>query len=252
MIDDLQGLVTVERFEGGGEAEIPPGISGGDLVNRYLRVGEAHAYFTALLDDRRARPAYDLTSAMLLATNADGTPAMTDDYVLGHMVGLAVAGSSTTADLIAQMVRFLAETPSIRARILRRPELWDGAVEEGVRRFAVATNLPRVTTREIEVGDTRIPPRSAVLLNVPGANGNAHRFPDPLGFDLNRSNTGDHLGFGLGRHFCLGAPLARLEARCSLEELFSRIPDLRIAPDQHLRYKPAITVRALEQLNVTW
>jgi cytochrome P450 len=85
-----------------------------------------------------------------------------------------------------------------------------------------------------------------------GANSDSDVFENPLAFDLHRANRDDHLGFGLGRHFCLGAPLARLEARCALETLYGRLPDLRVVAGQALEYKQAVTVRGLKRMLVRW
>jgi cytochrome P450 len=189
---------------------------------------------------------------MLQATNEDGTPAMSYDHILGHVVGLAVAGSETTAGLMGEMVRCFSAEPEVLEEVLGTPELWDNAVEESLRRWAVVNNLLRVTTADVEVGDVTIPARSAVLLNIAGANSDATVFDDPLRFDLHRANRDDHLGFGVGRHFCSGAPLARLEAKCALEELYRRIPDLRAVPDQEIAYKPAATTRGLKRLLASW
>jgi cytochrome P450 len=250
-IEDLQGLMMLERFEGDDEAtQLPAPVE--VLEARYLRVAEAYPSFKAYLDARRAEPQDDLASAMLQATNEDGTPAMSYDHILGHVVGLAVAGSETTAGLMGEMVRCFSAEPEVLEEVLGTPELWDNAVEESLRRWAVVNNLLRVTTADVEVGDVTIPARSAVLLNIAGANSDATVFDDPLRFDLHRANRDDHLGFGVGRHFCSGAPLARLEARCALEELYRRIPDLRAVPDQEIAYKPAATTRGLKRLLVSW
>ncbi|MBS1677630.1 MAG: cytochrome P450 [Actinobacteria bacterium] len=253
-IDDLQGLVTVQRFEGSAQegVEPPPLLPAEELERRYQRVGEVYPHFQELLAERRANPTDDLITAMLMARNEDGTAAMTDDYILGHMVSLALAGSETTADLLGQMVMFFAERPDVLAQILAEPDLWEPAIEEGLRRWAVANNQLRVTTRDVEIGDVTIPARSAVLLNIAGADSDAEVFPDPLAFDLRRENVGDHIGFGLGRHFCTGAPLARLEARCALQELYGRLSEIAVDPGQELEYKPAVTIRGLKSLRVSW
>jgi cytochrome P450 len=250
-IDDLQGLMTLQQFNDDDEpTQLPAPIE--VLEERYVRVAEAYPLFKAYLDDRRANPRDDLASAMLQATNDDGTPAMSYDHILGHIVGLAVAGSETTTGLMGQLVRLFGARPELLDQIGADPDLWDNAVEEGLRRLAVVNNLLRVTTTEVEVAGVTIPARSPVLLNVAGANSDASVFDDPLAFDLHRVNRDDHLGFGLGRHFCSGAPLARLEARCALEELYRRLPDLRVVADQPLEYKPAVTVRGLKRLLARW
>lgn len=251
-IDDLQGLMTVRQFDEGDDAEVQLPAPVEVLEERYVRVAEAYPTFQAYLDARRAQPSDDLASAMLQATNDDGTPAMSYEHILGHIVGLAVAGSETTTGLMSQIVRAFDARPELLTEVLAAPDLWDAAIEEGLRRFAVVNNVLRVTTADVEVAGVTIPARSPVLLNIAGANSDAGAFADPLAFDLHRPNRGDHLGFGLGRHFCLGAPLARLEARCALEALYRRLPGLRVVPDQELLYKTGVTVRGMRQLLISW
>jgi cytochrome P450 len=251
-IDDILGLMTLQRFDGGDDAEMQLPAPIDVLEQRYLRVGDAYPFFKAYLDERREHPTDDLTSAMILAKNDDGTPAMSYVHILGHMLGLAVAGSETTANLIGQMVRVFSANPDVLQEVLDNPELWDAAIEEGLRRLAIAGSLMRVTTADVEIGGVTIPARTPVLVNIAGGNSDASVFPDPLKFDLHRENAEDHIAFGLGRHFCSGAPLARLEAKAALQELYARIPDIHADPDQTVAYKPAVTTRVLEGLQASW
>jgi cytochrome P450 len=252
-IDDLFGLMIPDQGQTDEEAEQQLPASPEEIEARYIRLGDAYRFFEAYLERRRNEPGDDLASAMLLATTADGTPAMSNDQIITHLLGAMVAaGSETTANLIAQMVRYLSGHRDVLDEITQTPELWERAVEEGLRRFAIANNLLRVTTTDVELHGVRIPAHSAVLINVAGANSDAAVFPDPLEFDIHRENIDEHLAFGVGRHFCLGAPLARLETRCGLEELYKRLPSLTVDPDQLIEYNPAISVRGLRALAVSW
>jgi cytochrome P450 len=224
-----------------------------ELEGRYLRLGEAYAFFKAYLDDRRANPKDDLASAMVRLTDSDGRPAMSHEQILTHTLELAAAGSDTTANLIAHLVRHFSAHPEILQEILDDPQLWDRAVEEGLRRWMIVNNLVRRTTTDVDIDGVRIAAGSVMLLNLAGANSDDGLFADPLAFDLHRENADENLAFGIGRHFCVGAPLARLEARCALEELYRRIPDLVVDPaDQPLEYHAAVTVRGLKALQVSW
>jgi cytochrome P450 len=252
-IDDLFGLMIPDQGQTDEEAEQQLPAPPEEIEARYVRLGEAYRFFQAYLEDRRADPKDDLASAMVMARNEDGTPAMSDDQIVTHLLGAMVAaGSETTANLIGQMVRYFSGHGDVLAEVLEAPELWERAVEEGLRRWAIANNLLRVATADVEVGGVRIPAHSGVLINPAGANSDDAVFPDPLEFDLHRPNLDDHLAFGVGRHFCLGAPLARLEARCALQELYGRLPDMAVDPDQAIEYNPAISVRGLARLTVTW
>jgi cytochrome P450 len=250
-IDDFFGIMAPSQ--GPDDADAPLPCTPEELEGRYLRLGEAYAFFNAYLDDRRANPQDDLASAMVHATGADGQPAMSYEQVLTHTLELAAAGSDTTANLIAHMVRHFSAHPEDLREILDDPRLWENAVEEGLRRWAIVTNLVRRATADVEIDGVKIPAGSVMLLNLPGANGDDRQFADPLRFDLHRENADDHLAFGVGRHFCLGAPLARLEARSALQELYRRIPDITVDPaEQQLDYHAAVTVRGLKRLAVSW
>jgi cytochrome P450 len=222
------------------------------LVTCYRRLYEAYVTYSDFVGRRRASPGADLASAMLTLTEEDGTPALTQDQVLGHMLGLTAAGTDTTAALITNMVRLFTEQPGQLRLVFDDPALWENAVQEGLRRSAIATQFFRVTTREAELGGVCIPARSNVGVSVASANADPAKFADPLRFDVRRENARDHVAFGHGRHHCLGAPLARPEARIALETLYRRLPDLKADLDQELDFVPSLTVRMVRSQRVTW
>jgi hypothetical protein len=205
-----------------------------DVVGAYERMYGAYQFFSEFVAKRRTSPGDDLTSAMLKLTRPDGTPLLSDDAVLAHMVSITAAGTDTTANLIGNIVRYLTERPDALAELREDESLWDAAVEEGLRRAAIAMHLFRVTTKDTEIRGVSIPARTMVCLNVAAANSDPDVFPDPLTFDLHRPNLTKHLAFGLGRHFCLGAPLSRPEARIAPQVLYRRLPELRadLAPQR--------------------
>lgn len=223
-----------------------------ELEARYARVAEASEFFERFLDERRAEPQDDLASAMVLAADDAGEPAMSNEQVLAHMLEITAAGSETTASLIGHMVRFFSQQPKALAEVRSNPALLETAIEEGLRRSAIGTHMMRVTTRDVELGGFHIPAGSKVMPNLPAANVDRDQFPDPLTFDIHRRNSGDHVAFGHGRHLCMGAPLARLESRVALEELYRRLPDIVADPDQPLEYVVATSVRGLKHLGVSW
>jgi cytochrome P450 len=247
-IDCFFGLMEPARPDPDARSLAPPN----EVEARYERVGEAWEFFRAFLDDRRANPGDDLASRLVLATNGDGTPAMSYERILTHLLELAAAGSDTTANLIGHMVRHFTDRPNLMDQVRQDVDLWDDVIEEGLRRSAIVTNLMRVTTADVEVAGVRIPAGSVVLVNLPAANGDDTCFADPLTVDPHRGNLNAHLAFGIGRHFCLGAPLARLEAKCALQELYDRLPGLEADPNQEIDYHAAVTVRALKALHVSW
>jgi cytochrome P450 len=222
------------------------------LVTCYRRLYEAYGTYSDFVAERRADLGDDLASALLRLRNDDGSPALSTDEVLGHMLGLTAAGTDTTAALVANMVRFFTESPDQLELVLADPALWENAVQEGLRRSAIATQLFRISTRDSEVAGVRIPAGSNVCISLASANADPARFPDPLRFDVRRENARDHLAFGHGRHHCLGAPLARPEARIALELLYRRLPDLQADLEQELEFVPSLTARMLRSQRVSW
>ncbi len=222
------------------------------LVSTYERVHAAYRTYSSFLEDRRANPGSDLTSAMLCIAGEDGGPALSTDEVLGHMLGLVAAGSDTTALLIGNMVRLLTENPEQLDLVLADPSLWTSAVWEGLRRSAVATQLWRICRRDVEIGGVRIPAGSMVAPCLPAANSDPEKFPDPLRFDIRRENAGKALHFGHGRHYCIGSPLAVPEAIVGLETLYERLPGLRADLGQELEFKPSMNMRVYDAQRVSW
>ena len=223
-----------------------------ELVGAYTRMHDAYATYSRFVAERRANPGEDLASAMLSLTDDDGSPTLSDDEVLAHMVGITAAGTDTTANLIANMVRFFTETPDALSAVREEPSLWERAVEEGLRRSAISPHLFRVAVRDSEVGGVTIPAGHMVCACTASANSDPDKFPDPLRFDPRRSNAQEHLALGVGRHFCLGAPLARPEARAALQLLYRRMPGLVADLKQEIEFVPALTTRIIVSQRVRW
>jgi cytochrome P450 len=222
------------------------------LVNAYERAHEAYLIYRDFLEDRRANPGDDLVSAMLAVTDDDGRPAFSADEVLGHMVELTAAGSDTSANIIVNMLRLFTEHPDQLELVQEDPRLWDNAVQEGLRRYAIATSIFRRTKRDTEIAGVTIPAGGRLGLSLAAANADPAMFPEPLRFDVRRPNAGEHLTFGRGRHFCLGATLARPEARIAVQTLYERLPDLKMDVEQPLEFLPALTMRAVTSQRATW
>jgi cytochrome P450 len=248
-IDDFFSLMAPANLGGDEQAQV---LAVGEIERRYARVAEAHAFFVEFLEARRREPRDDLATAMILATGSDGNPAMTDTQIIAHLIELTAAGSDTTANLLGHMVWLFTRQPEALAVIRDDPSLWENAIEEGLRRSVVTTHLFRITTRDVEIRGVTIPAGSKVAAPVPAANTDESVFPDPSRFDPRRPNADQHLAFGSGRHLCMGAPLARLEARAALQELYRRIPDIAADLDQQLEFVPAITTPGLKRLAVSW
>jgi len=181
--------------------------------------------FARLLEERRSTPADDLMSA-LIAAEIDGER-LEDGEILGFCYQLIVAGNDTTTSLIGNGTVLLGQHPDQQKLLAQAPERIPQAVEEMLRYEPPAQALPRRTRKALELHGRRIPPDERVLLVWAAANLDEREFDDPERFDVTRKIS-RHLAFGHGIHFCLGASLARLEARIAFEELLARFPDFRL------------------------
>ncbi|WP_410568907.1 cytochrome P450 family protein [Amycolatopsis sp. cmx-4-61] len=211
--------------------------------------GSMFAYLTDLIAQKRAEPAEDLLSDLVHAT--DDGDSLSEPELVSMAFLLLVAGHETTVNLIANGVLALLREPAQLARLRAEPELLPGAVEEFLR-FDGPIHLAtlRFTAEPVEVAGVTIPEGELVLVSLLGANRDPERYPEPDKLDITRA-AGGHLAFGHGIHYCVGAPLARLEAEIALGGLLARFPDIALAakPDE-LVYRTSSLVHGLETLPV--
>ena len=179
-------------------------------------------YFQGMVDDRRRRPGDDLTSA-LLVTDVEGDR-LSDDEVISFLFLMTVAGNETTTKLLANAWYWAWRFPDQRAKVLADPGRVPDWVEETLRFDTSTQMLLRVTTGEMQLHGAVLPDSSRVLLLIGSANRDERVFTQADTFDLDR-DTKKLVSFGSGRHVCLGAALARLEARVGLHELVTRVAD---------------------------
>ena len=184
------------------------------------------AYLGELVDDKRQRPAGDLVSVLVAATEGD---VLTTQELLSSLFQLVVAGHDTTASLIGNGVVALLDHPAQLQALLADLGQLPVAIDELIRFTAPVPHATfRVTAGPLTLGGVQIPAHEQVLVCLGSANRDPGRFPAPDVLDIGRDD-GPNLGFGHGIHYCLGAPLARLEARVAFEELLGRYPGLRLA-----------------------
>ena len=215
-------------------------------------------YMLELLGRKRQRPAEDVISD-LLATQARN-PALTDHGIAQLTAGLLFAGHETTVAAIDRGVVLLVTNPAQREALRRDPSLIPLAVEEVLRHpdpvqpagVPSAGGLPRYAHADIKLDDVTIATGDLVLLALHQANVDIAVFPRPDHFDVTRADN-PHLTFGHGSHYCIGAPLARIEVQVVLGTLVHRVPGLRLAvPVDQLRPKSHLLTGGLAELPVTW
>jgi cytochrome P450 len=193
--------------------------------------------------ERRRAPADDLIS--VLVDPARGAT-LGADAIMQFILILLIAGNETTTNLIGNAIVALLGNPDQLERVVAEPELVSELVEETLRWDGPVQFIARRTTRDVEIAGSTIPANSRVILLLGSANRDERHFESPDEFDLSRETKG-HVGFGLGIHFCLGASLARLEARTALAALVPELPRLR-APVEQLALIDSVLVRGRRRI----
>ena len=208
---------------------------------------EMAAFLRNHIAERRAGSRHDdLLSLLVAAQNGEGQ--LTDDELLGNLILLFIAGHETTTNLIGNGLLTLLRHPAELARLRADPSLTASAVEEMLRYEGSVTMVSRLTVEPYAIGDTVIPPEEVLYFMLGPANRDPAVFADPERFDIGRVGN-PQLGFGAGIHFCLGAPLARLEGEIAFTRLLQRYPALRLA-EPAPRWRPLINLRGLEALQL--
>ncbi|WP_433545035.1 cytochrome P450 family protein [Streptomyces sp. CA-294286] len=216
-------------------------------------VNDMGLYLAELIEEKRREPGDDLLSALIRTQDEDGDQLAPDELV-GMAFLLLVAGHETTVNLISNGVRALLAHPEQLAALRADFDgLIDGAVEEILRYDGpVKTATFRFTREEVEIGGVTVPAGKPVLVAIGAGDRDSARYPDPDRFDIRRSPQG-HLAFGHGIHFCLGAPLARMEGRIALRALLERCPDLALDPrGEPWQWLPGLLIRGVRKLPVRW
>ena len=207
------------------------------------------AYFGRLIEQRRQQPRQDLVSA-LMAAQIEGEHLSLPE-LLGFCVLLLVAGNETTTNLIGNAVLCFDESPGALDELRADPALLPSAIEEVLRFRSPVQSMFRVVARPTTLGGHSLEPGQSVLAWIGSANRDEAVFPDAECFDPHR-DPNRHLAFGHGIHFCLGAPLARLEARIALGAILRRLPNLRRDPDARLEPQDSFIVYGVKSLPVTF
>jgi cytochrome P450 len=251
VISELMGIPSQdrERFKHWSDVIVSQTRTGSASEDHSATNTEMAEYFLALIDQRRSRPGKDLIST-LLSAEIDGQK-LTVHELLGFCALLLVAGNETTTNLIGNAVLCLAESPGTIDRLLSEPALLPQTIEEVLRFRSPVQSMYRLTVAETTLGDDLIPAGAPIVAWIGSANRDERQFQRPAEFDVDRGQN-RHLAFGHGIHFCLGAPLARLEARIALEALLSRLPGLSLVQGAHLERMESTIIYGLKALPVSW
>jgi cytochrome P450 len=209
------------------------------------------AFLSDFVGDRRVHPRDDLISRLVHARTPEGDPALIDDEVIGVLNSLFVAGVETTAIFVPMFLRQLLRHPDQWQDVLADRSMLPAAIEEGLRHQPTARGVRRTTTREVEIAGVRIPEGQDIFLTYASANFDGEVFPDADRFDIRRARADRHLTFGKGTHFCIGAPLARLQSRVAVEAVMDRLPNLRLL-DEEIGWRPHMTLPRPARVRFTW
>jgi cytochrome P450 len=201
-------------------------------MQRFTRLFEEMSdYFEARLEERRRQPRDDMMSE-LLAAEVDGERLSKEDTI-SFCILLLLAGHITTTNLLGQAIRCFDEHPDALEQLRKQPELMPGAIEEVLRYASPVWRLSRTPTTDVTIEGVTIPADAMVFGWLASANRDERQFPDPERFDITRTPN-RHIAFGHGIHFCIGAPLSRLEASIALPMMVEQLPDLHVIHDQPL------------------
>ncbi|WP_432003840.1 cytochrome P450 family protein [Streptomyces sioyaensis] len=257
VICDLLGIPQRDRrdFLAWSDALLTPDPSRPEGMKQ--AIGAMLEFYTGLIAAKRAEPGDDLLSDLIAvrddAPAADGSDRLTEDELTSLAFLILFAGYENTVHLIGNAVLALLDHPDILRQLQQNPAELPAAVEEFLRYDGPGPlAIRRFPTQDLEIGGVRIPAGDSVLLSIASANRDPARFPAPDVLDRGRDLSG-HLAMGHGIHYCLGAPLARMEAVIALEALLGRFPGLRLdVPRGELRHRRTLRSRGLISLPVAW
>jgi cytochrome P450 len=222
---------------------LPPGTPIADSVR--INLTEMRAYFAEEIERRRRHPGADLMSSLVSAH--EDTEMLSAGELMQFLVILLIAGNETTTNLIGNGMLALKNHPEQLQLLRRDPTLLPRAIEEMLRYDSPVQSVFRTAKEDSEIGGTLIEKGSGIFLMLASANRDAAKFERPDVFDITRVDN-DHLSFGEGIHYCLGAPLARLEATVAFGTMLNRFPQLHIDGHPKLDYKTSFFVRSLHSL----
>jgi len=222
----------------------PPGMPLPETVkNAFFSLRE---YFISEIEKRRHSPGQDLVS--VLVASRDEAEALTEEELITFVVLLLLAGNETTTNLIGNGMLALGRNGGQMEKLMREPRLVAGAIEEMLRYDCPVQSTARYPKVDVTVDGVELKANTITFVVVAAANRDPEQFPDPDTFDITREPN-EHLAFGEGIHYCLGAPLARMEGAIAIGAALARFPGLHLLnPDQQFAYKGSYFLRGLAEL----
>jgi cytochrome P450 len=212
--------------------------------------------FFGYIEDRRANPRSDVLTELASAKYPDGSVPTTQELVM-LAVFLFAAGQDTSAKLLGNAIRYLAENTAMQATLREYPVKIAAFIEEMLRLEGSTKVTFRLARKDTHIGDVAVPAGTRVVSSLAGANRDPARWADPHAFVLERPKIMEHLAFGRGAHTCIGAALARAEVRVILERLLAQTSRIALSEAHHgppgkreLNYEPSYIIRGLESLHV--
>ncbi len=249
-------LADFKKWSDDSIAGIGTNISIEERIEAEYGVNEFQHFFAAQIEDRRLNPRDDILTNLLNARIDDDDADVADKRpldmpeILSIVQQLLVAGNETTSKMLTEMMRLLSEHPEQWQMVKQDPSRIEKVVEETLRISTPTQGMWRMVTRDTELGGTQLTKGDRVVIVFSSANRDEELYAEPDVFDPDRENLREHLAFGKGIHFCLGANLSRLEGRVALEELSRRLDSISLPDSNTFEYYPSFMLRGLTYLDV--
>ncbi|MGB8387590.1 cytochrome P450 [Mycobacterium sp.] len=212
---------------------------------------ELNRYVRAAIQQRKTNPGDDIISGLIQAAQGEGERSLSEEEILGIIAQLTTGGFETTQGTIGLALAALCEHPDVFERVRADPNLLPAVVEETIRRYNPARGIFRVAKCDVEFSGHAIPKGSRIFVLIGAANHDPQQFNCPLEFDIDR-DLSQHVGFGTGVHKCIGIAVARLDIRIALELLITRLPNLRLVPNQDKPLAPGFIFCTPQRLEFEW
>jgi len=249
-------MADFKRWSDDSIAGIGTNISIEERIRAEHGVNQFQHYFAEQIEKRRTEPQDDILTNLLNARIEDDDPELTDKRpldmpeMLSIVQQLLVAGNETTTKMLTEMIRLLAENPDQWQMLKRDPSRVERIVEETLRLSTPTQGMWRIVTADTDLGGHHLKKGTRIIVAFVSANRDERLYAEPDSFDPDRDNLRDHLAFGKGIHFCLGANLSRLEGKVALEELSRRIDSISLPDSNRFEYFPSFMLRGLTRLDL--